>query len=84
MDEISSSDIYTGLLGQGLFSEKLPPIFTSKEFCNFCLRNQHPFFPKKEFGYVFFENMRNINVPRPLGIPNPVAYHNLCEVISGN
>lgn len=83
MDEISSKDIYTGLLGQGLFSEKLPPIFTSKEFCNFCLNN-HPNFPEKEMGYVFYENMRNINIPRPLGIPNPVAYHHLCQAISDN
>lgn len=26
--------------------------------------------------------MRNINTPRPLGIPNPVAYQCLCKYIS--
>ena len=82
-NEISSGEIYSGLLGQGLFCEKLPPIFTSKEFCNFCLNN-HPTFPNKDMGYVFYENMRNINIPRPLGIPNPVAYQLLCKAISDN
>ena len=82
-DEISSEDIYTGLLGQGLFSDKLPPIFTSKKFCDFCLNN-HPAFPKIDMGYVFYESMRNINIPRPLGTPNPVAYYLLCKDISDN
>lgn len=82
-DELSSEHIYVGLLGHGLFGDKLPPVFTSEEFCDYCLNN-HPGFPKEEMGYVFYESMRNINVPRPLGIPNPVAYHLLCKVISDN
>jgi len=32
--------------------------------------------------YVRYENMRNINIPRPLAIPHPIAYRNLCKVLS--
>ena len=30
--EISADELYDGLLGYGLFSEKLPPVFTSENF----------------------------------------------------
>jgi hypothetical protein len=29
MDEISSDELFDGLLGYGLFAEKIPPIFTA-------------------------------------------------------
>ena len=29
MDEISSDELYEGLLAYGLFTDKLPPVFTS-------------------------------------------------------
>ena len=32
MNEISPSDLFEGLLGYGLFADKLPPIFTSTFF----------------------------------------------------
>lgn len=32
MDEISSDELYEGLLAYGLFAEKLPPLFTSVFF----------------------------------------------------
>src|SRR5699024_11042697 len=31
---------------------------------------------------IYHESMRNINTPRPLGIPNPAAYQRLCKYIS--
>jgi hypothetical protein len=83
MNEISSSEIYEGLLAYGLFAEQLPPIFTGKPFFDYC-RNNTTSFPKEPAGFVYYENMRNVNVPRPLGIPNQVAYHHLCECISLN
>lgn len=36
MKEISVDELYEGLLAHGLFAEKLPPIFTSEAFYNFC------------------------------------------------
>jgi hypothetical protein len=79
MSEISKDKLYEGLLGYGMFSEKLPPFLTSKNFFDYC-KTQTPSFhnTKKEQGYIFYENMRNINIPRPLGIPNPMAYQKLC------
>lgn len=82
-DEISSSEIYEGLLGHGMFSEKLPPVFSSEEFYNFC-KTQSPSFQDKCRPHIFYESMRNTNVPRQLGIPDPRAYQLLCKCISDN
>ncbi|WP_379969174.1 RNA-directed DNA polymerase [Ectobacillus sp. sgz5001026] len=83
MDELSSDELYEGLLGYGLFSEKLPPFLTSKKFFEYC-QTQNPAFSntKKEQSYIYYENMRNINIPRPLGIPNPMSYQRLCLYLS--
>lgn len=82
-DEISQSEIYEGLLGHGLFSEKLPPVFSSEGFFHYCF-TQSPVFPDKPHAYVFYESMRNTNVPRQLGIPDPMAYQLLCKCIADN
>ena len=37
MEEISSEDLYKGLLAHGMFSDKLPPIFTSEHFFSIVL-----------------------------------------------
>ncbi len=83
IDEISQADIYEGLLGFGMFSEKLPPFLSSEVFYNYCL-TQSPSFSDEPCPFVFYESMRNTNVPRQLGIPNPLAYQLLCKCISDN
>ena len=83
MDAISADELYKGLLAQGLFSEKLPPIFTSEEFYQYTLSLRQPF-SKKDCGFVFFDSIRDINIPRPLGIPNPMAYQRLCACLKEN
>lgn len=83
MNDITADEIYEGLLGYGLFSEKLPPVFSSKSFYEFCSSNSVSF-KKEPTNYVFYENIRNINLPRPLGIPNPMSYHFLCNSIREN
>ena len=35
-------------------------------------------------GYVSYENMRNINIPRNLGIPTPMGHELLCKYLSDN
>ena len=72
-NELSSDEIYEGLLAYGLFTEKLPPVFSAKEFFDYCV-DQSPAFPKKPAEYIYHESIRNINTPRPLGIPNPASY----------
>ncbi len=81
INELSSSEIYEGLLAYGLFTEKLPPVFTAKGFFDYC-EAQTTSFPKAPAEYIYHESMRNINTPRPLGIPNPAAYQQLCKYIS--
>ncbi len=83
MNKITSEEIYDGLLGYGLFSERLPPFLTSIPYLNYS--KLHPFENKQYSSrYIFFDNYRNTNVPRLLAIPSPFAYENLCRVISDN
>ena len=81
MNDITPSELYEGLLAYGLFAEQLPPIFTSKSFFDYSQIN-NPSFPKNPTGYITYENMRNVNVPRILGIPNPASYQRLCKSVS--
>lgn len=84
MEELTDQDIYEGLLGYGLFSDKLPPILESNNFYNFCKNNPRCCLSQKEHSYIKFESMRNTNVPREFGIPHPFAYNQLCKFISTN
>lgn len=80
MDEIPSEDIYKGLLANGLFADKLPPIFTSVPFYDYSYSKDFAN-SKCGFGYIYFEALRNINIPRSFGIPNPFAYQQLCKFL---
>lgn len=83
MDEITADELYKGLLACGLFSEKLPPVFTATDFFQYTFTPHQPF-SKADHGFVFFDSMRDINIPRSLGIPNPMAYQRLCECLKDN
>lgn len=80
MDEISKEVLYNKLLAYGLFSEKLPPIFDSTLFADFCEKDP-AFNSNRDYDYVRFDAMRNINIPRQIGIPVPMAYERLCKVL---
>lgn len=81
MSEISGAELYKALVGYGLFPEKLPPLFSSESFYDYCDANR-PVFNKKRRQFIYYESMRNINIPRQLGIPVPMAYQCLCEYVS--
>jgi len=83
MNEISADELYKRLLAYGLFTEKLPPILSSESFYNYCQTLATPFADGWK-QYIYHESMRNINVPRPLGIPNPMAYQRLCRCLANN
>jgi len=82
LNEISADELYDGLLGYGFFAEKLPPVFTTVQFLDYCKPNKT--FKKKkalrsnDYDYIVFSSVRNINVPRIMGIPTPFQYANLC------
>ncbi|WP_430816559.1 RNA-directed DNA polymerase [Carboxylicivirga sp. RSCT41] len=82
--EISSEELLKGLLGFGLFADKLPDFLTNEPFYEWYIANSKPSFENKGKDYVRYENMRHVNVPRLLGIPNPFAYANLCNELTAN
>ena len=84
MDEISSDELYDRLIEHGLFSEKLPPIFDCGDFLKYCRKDNRPVFPKQWYQYATYDSMRNINIPRPIGIPTPMAHERLCACIKNN
>lgn len=83
MNEISHDRLYEGLLAYGLFSEKLPPIFSSQSFYTYC-QNKSITFSAVEHDYIVFESIRNTNTIREIGIPTPMAYQRLCAMIRDN
>lgn len=82
LDEISKEDLLEGLLGFGLFADKLPGVFSSEAFYNYCKSKSFPKFEQKGHDYIRYETTRNTNIPRLISIPNPFAYSNLCKHIS--
>ena len=83
MNDISADELYERLLAYGLFTDKLPPILSSVDFYNYCQHMPGSFSDKRR-QYIYYESIRNINVPRSLGIPNPMAYQRLCQCLSDN
>lgn len=86
MTELTSEDVLTGLLAHGLFSEKIPPVFSTKKFYDFYRnpKTKKDGFESKPKDYIRYENIRNINIPRPISIPHPFPYLKLCESIADN
>lgn len=83
MDEISSDSLYEGLLGWGLFTDKLPPMFTSEPFMRYC-RSHKVCLKSKGSDWVVFSYIRNAGVKRDFGIPSPFAYEMLVQHISNH
>ena len=84
MNEITSTELYERLVQYGMFSEKLPPIFTAESFLNYCKNTRIQAFEDKWYPYAVYENMRNINIPRNIGIPTPMGHERLCKCLSDN
>ena len=84
MNELSQDDLLEGLLGFGLFADKLPGVLSSEAFYNYCKTNGFPKFEQKGRDYIRYETTRNTNIPRLISIPNPFAYSYLCNCISNN
>lgn len=82
-NEISHSELYDGLVGFGLFAEKIPNFLTSEDFLNFTKTLTYPLNEKPK-DYIRYSNIRNINIPRPFAIPEPFAYSNQCKSLSDN
>ena len=67
-NEISDTDLYDGLVGYGLFAEKIPSFLTSVEFLAFTKTLTFPINEKPK-DYIRYSSMRNINIPRLNSLP---------------
>lgn len=83
-EEISKDELFNGLLGFGLFADKIPNFLTSEPFCVYIEAKEFPYNKSEPTDYIRYSNMRNINIPRPLSIPEPFSYANQIKVISEN
>ena len=81
MDDISADELYEGLLAYGFFVEKIPPVFTSVPFFNYSKNLE---FAGGWNEYISLRVMRNTNIPRIMGIPNPFKYQKLCKELKSN
>ncbi|PUD88017.1 reverse transcriptase [Helicobacter pylori] len=86
LDEISQNKLFKGLLGYGMFVERIPNLLTSKPFYRYCKNNENKIFPKRKMGYqhITYEGIRDIGTPRYFAIPNPLAYYNQCKILRDN
>ena len=85
-EKLSSADVLTGLLDHGLFGEKVPPCFTTVGLTTIASKSMSDSLEEKNekklrknidecsHDYVRYEALRDINIPRHLGIPHPEAY----------
>ncbi|WP_288885363.1 RNA-directed DNA polymerase [uncultured Eubacterium sp.] len=79
--EISADEMYDNMIKYGIFCEKLPPIFDANEFLKYCKDDTNPVFPNTWYPYANYDSIRNINTPRSIGIPVPMAHVNLCKIL---
>jgi len=82
-DEISPEELYEGLVGYGIFAEKIPNFLSSKMFLDYTKTLVFPLKLRPK-DYIRFSSMRNINVPRSMAIPEPFAFANQCHALSEN
>lgn len=84
--ELTADDVLVGLLDHGLFGDKIPPCFSSKGLASIAdksmsnlldISNQKKTQKAIEgcvHDYIRYSALRDINIPRPIGIPHPESY----------
>ena len=81
MKDISADELYDRMIQYGMFAEKLPSVFDGASFLAYCKDPSRPVFSDVWHDYVRYDSMRNINIPRPLGIPTPMGHERLCKCL---
>lgn len=83
---LGSADVLTGLLDFGLFAEKVPPCFLSAGLTDIVSETMADLLDEKDdkklkdkidnccHDYARYEALRDINIPRHMGIPHPESY----------
>lgn len=80
IDELDGDTVFEGLLGQGLFGDKVPPILTGEPFCEHVCKSQSNSQDARH-DWIRYRYTRNVNRFREFGIPNPFAYARLAKHI---
>lgn len=80
---IDENSLVEGLLGYGLFGDKLPPIFTSEAFCTYIRSLPNPG-SKGSRDWIRYRYIRNVGSFREFGIPDPFAYAHLVFHLGAN
>lgn len=88
IDEINKKELLEGLLGYGMFSDKLPPIFSSAKFYSTInnssnklknqIINESSYSDYIRFDTIKYDSDANLRTIRTISIPNPIPYTNLC------
>lgn len=85
-EKLSPQEVLTGLLDHGLFGEKVPPCFMSVGLgaaVSFTMDHAMALTDDKALekevsarahDYIRYESIRDINIPRHMGIPHPESY----------
>lgn len=85
-EKLSGAAVLSGLLDYGLFADKVPPCFTSEGLAAIATtslssvlketddKKLSSILERRDHDYIRYEALRDINVPRHLGIPHPEAY----------
>lgn len=83
---LSEDEAFVGLVDYGLFSEKLPPCFTSEGLSdhvpNILLKlttendekKLDKLLKKRKHDFIRYEPLRDVNIPRQMGVPHPESH----------
>lgn len=80
MDEMPKNEVYSRLM-HGLFADKLPPVFTMRQFLKARPQFKGDFMNGSATLPVVYDSMRNTNELRRFGIPDPFSYERLCAFV---
>ena len=81
LNELDANHVYRGLLGFGMFANRVPRVLTSEMFLYFCMDNSISTSKKTWCPWISFRYTRDTGSYRNFGIPNPFAYNQLVELI---
>lgn len=85
-EKLTPRDVLYGLLDHGLFGEKVPPCFVSTGLADAASFTMDPIIGltddkslskqvnARAHDYIRYEAIRDINIPRHMGIPHPESY----------
>lgn len=85
-NKLSDEEVLVGLLDYGIFAEKIPPCFTSQGLAGLVKDSMSGIInedddkkledeiKRRSHDYIRYEALRDVNIPRHLGIPHPESY----------